>query len=263
MSDVNITSNESDSSALTAIEQQHAEMSGSLGAHVAALLGAVASGDQSAAQAARSTAVSWNQRTLVAYLDAEEKVLYPAANGRPEARLLVEALRADHETIKGLVSELAQAPDGVRAVAAATALRVAADGHLAKQDKQLLPLLAAASDVSLSDLHSKLDAAAGVATPATTSTDDDHHADGHDCTCGETDDQGYPELDARVVPHAIRHATVFGALDAVRPGKGLILVAPHDPLPLLAQLERRSPGVFDVSYVERGPEAWRLAIVRN
>jgi uncharacterized protein (DUF2249 family) len=77
------------------------------------------------------------------------------------------------------------------------------------------------------------------------------------------DPAGYPELDARAVPHAIRHATVFAALDAVRPGVGLVLVAPHDPLPLLAQLERREPGAFDVDYLERGPEAWRLAIVRR
>jgi uncharacterized protein (DUF2249 family) len=65
------------------------------------------------------------------------------------------------------------------------------------------------------------------------------------------------------VPHAIRHATIFGALDAVAPGRGLVLVAPHDPLPLLAQIEQRSPGAFDVSYIERGPDAWRLQLVRR
>ncbi|WP_246298660.1 DUF2249 domain-containing protein [Nocardioides panaciterrulae] len=86
---------------------------------------------------------------------------------------------------------------------------------------------------------------------------------GHTCTCGEVDAAGYPELDARAVPHAIRHATIFGALDAVHPGGGLVLVAPHDPLPLLAQVEQRAPGAFEVSYLERGPEAWRLQLVRR
>ncbi|WP_460871759.1 DUF2249 domain-containing protein [Nocardioides pakistanensis] len=90
-----------------------------------------------------------------------------------------------------------------------------------------------------------------------------HAEEGHHCNCGEKDAEGYPELDARAVPHAIRHATIFGALDAVRPGGGMILVAPHDPLPLLAQIEQRAPGAFEVSYVERGPEAWRLAFVRR
>jgi uncharacterized protein (DUF2249 family) len=70
-------------------------------------------------------------------------------------------------------------------------------------------------------------------------------------------------LDARQVPHHIRHATVFGALDAVRPGAGLELIAPHDPLPLLAQIEERDPGAFDITYLERGPEAWRIALDRR
>jgi uncharacterized protein (DUF2249 family) len=86
---------------------------------------------------------------------------------------------------------------------------------------------------------------------------------GHHCTCGEVDGAGYPELDARAVPHAIRHATILGALDAVAPGGGLVLVAPHDPLPLLAQVEQRHPGVFEVGYLERGPEAWRLLFTRG
>ncbi|HEU4568674.1 MAG TPA: DUF2249 domain-containing protein [Marmoricola sp.] len=77
------------------------------------------------------------------------------------------------------------------------------------------------------------------------------------------DGPGFPELDARQVPHAIRHATIFGALDVVGPGGGLVLVAPHDPLPLLAQVEQRYSGAFDVSYLERGPEAWRLLLTRS
>jgi uncharacterized protein (DUF2249 family) len=91
--------------------------------------------------------------------------------------------------------------------------------------------------------------------------DDDHEV--ASCGCGEVDPSSWPTLDARAVPHAIRHATIFGALDAVAPGRGLVLVAPHDPLPLLAQLEQRSPGAFDVDYIDRGPEVWRLAIARR
>lgn len=72
-----------------------------------------------------------------------------------------------------------------------------------------------------------------------------------------------PVLDARQVPHNIRHATVFGALDAVRAGAGLELIAPHDPLPLLAQIDEREPGAFTVTYLERGPEVWRIALDRR
>lgn len=81
------------------------------------------------------------------------------------------------------------------------------------------------------------------------------------CACGA--DHDTPELDARLIPHSIRHATIFGALGAITPGKAMILVAPHDPLPLLAQIEQREPGAFEVSYLERGPEAWRLLLARR
>jgi uncharacterized protein (DUF2249 family) len=64
------------------------------------------------------------------------------------------------------------------------------------------------------------------------------------------------------MPHAIRHATIFGALDSVSSGSGMVLVAPHDPLPLLQQLENRAPGRFSISYLERGPEAWKIQFLR-
>jgi uncharacterized protein (DUF2249 family) len=85
---------------------------------------------------------------------------------------------------------------------------------------------------------------------------------GHTCECGILDEPDYPAFDVRAVPHAIRHATVFGALESIAVGGGLILVAPHDPLPLLAQIDERMPGRFTVSYLERGPEEWRLLFVR-
>lgn len=82
----------------------------------------------------------------------------------------------------------------------------------------------------------------------------------HTCACGE-DHAALPELDARVIPHAIRHASIFGALSSLTPGKGLILIAPHDPLPLLTQIEERAPGAFEVSYLQRGPEDWKIQFV--
>ena len=74
--------------------------------------------------------------------------------------------------------------------------------------------------------------------------------------------EGLPELDATVVPHAIRHGVIFGGLESLAPGNGLILVAPHDPLPLLAQVEQRWPERYSVDYVQRGPQVWRLRFVR-
>jgi uncharacterized protein (DUF2249 family) len=83
------------------------------------------------------------------------------------------------------------------------------------------------------------------------------------CECGVLDHQPLPELDVRSVPDSIRHATVFGALDSLSFNGGLLLVAPHDALPLLAQIQRRTPNQFEVIYLKRGPDHWRLQFTRT
>jgi len=82
------------------------------------------------------------------------------------------------------------------------------------------------------------------------------------CGCGEHE-ASEPELDVRQIPHQIRHATVFGALSAIRPGQSMILTAHHDPKPLLDQIADREGGTIAVSYLQQGPEAWRLRLQRN
>ena len=87
-------------------------------------------------------------------------------------------------------------------------------------------------------------------------------AGSHTCACGDAHSHELPELDARAIPHAIRHASIFGALDSVTSGGGLVLVAPHDPLPLLDQARVRYGDAFQVTYLQRGPEAWKLQFLR-
>ena len=82
------------------------------------------------------------------------------------------------------------------------------------------------------------------------------------CGCHEAD-TALPELDARTIPHAIRHAAIKGALGSLPPGAGLVLGPPHDPVPLLQQVEAEAPGRYAVEYLARGPEAWKLAFVRS
>ncbi|MEI2732237.1 MAG: DUF2249 domain-containing protein [Dermatophilaceae bacterium] len=82
------------------------------------------------------------------------------------------------------------------------------------------------------------------------------------CTCGH-EDHADPELDARTIPHAIRHGAILGALAQVRPGAAMVLVAPHNPLPLLAQITEREGDAVSVSYLQEGPEAWRLRLARR
>ena len=280
-----IASSEADARAAEAVEQHHAQMAGALAARVEALVSAAAARDDQAAGKAREDLVSWCEHELMPHALAEEKAMYPAAQGKPEGRLLVEGMLGEHQVIAGLVQLLGVTAEPVRAAAAAKALQVAFENHLAKENELVLPLLVSAPDVSVAELLGGMHELLGGGGHHHGSGHDHDHglprraheagdvvdhgsiatkeAGSHSCNCGEKDSAGYPELDARAVPHAIRHATIFGALDAVRPGGGMILVAPHDPLPLLAQIEQRSPGAFDVSYVERGPEAWRLAFVRR
>lgn len=80
------------------------------------------------------------------------------------------------------------------------------------------------------------------------------------CSCGH--DDATPELDARLIPHAIRHGAVFGALSQVRPGAAMILVAPHNPQPLLAQIEEREGDAVRRSYLQEGPDSWKVLLER-
>lgn len=85
---------------------------------------------------------------------------------------------------------------------------------------------------------------------------------GHAAGCDCQDEGGLPELDARLIPHAIRHGAIFGALAQVPVGGAMVLVAPHDPKPLLAQLADREGDRVEVSYLMRGPDAWKLRFSR-
>ncbi|GAB78801.1 Uncharacterized conserved protein, DUF2249 family [Austwickia chelonae] len=80
------------------------------------------------------------------------------------------------------------------------------------------------------------------------------------CGCGH--DHDVPELDARTIPHAIRHGAVIGALGQVRPGAAMILVAPHNPLPLIAQIHDLEGEKVRHSYVQSGPDAWKILFER-
>jgi uncharacterized protein (DUF2249 family) len=269
MNDLVIASTPADAAAAEAIEQHHAQLAGALHAHVDTLVGALSRMDGDAALVARDDLVAWARRELVPHALAEEDAMYPVVHERPATRLLVDAMLAEHAVLVRLVDETADAADAVRAGVAAGALLELFESHLSKENDQLLPVLMSSPDVDLSAILGAMHEHLVEAAPGDPAEEGHgvHHASGghggHDCTCGEVDGPGYPELDARAIPHAIRHATIFGALDTVGQGSGLVLVAPHDPLPLLGQIEQRYDGQFSAEYLERGPEAWRLALVRR
>jgi uncharacterized protein (DUF2249 family) len=82
------------------------------------------------------------------------------------------------------------------------------------------------------------------------------------CNCSDTGAHSDPVLDARTIPHRIRHGAIFGALDSLNGGEAMVLVAPHDPLPLLAQARSRYPEGLEVEYLQSGPDAWHLRLAR-
>ena len=268
-----VASSASDAAAVDAVVRHHAELAGALGARVDALLsavGAVAGNGMAQVNRSRELLVDFCADELLPHAAAEEATLYPAAASDPRAGLLVEAMLAEHRVLQGLVEDV-RAPDGpVGAAATATALRVLFDVHLAKENDLILPLVAADPGVSLSailaGMHQLLGAGGEDAPPdrpgEATAAAEPHPRAACGCAGVEASDDA-PVLDVRDVPHAIRHATVFGAVGAVPVAGSLVLVAPHDPLPLLGQLDEREPGAFSVTYDQRGPDAWRVRLTRT
>ena len=248
--EVIIASSAADAEAVEAIKTHHAQLAGRLATLADGMLAAVESGGD--VDAWRTAMLDFLATELVPHAAAEEDTLYPAAARTERARPLIESMIAMHRVIGGLVDQVRTASSPVRAAAAAHALRVVFDAHLVDENERILPIVAADPDVSLTDvtdgLHELLGGHAAEAT-------------GHTCGCCETESDD-PVLDVREVPHSIRHATVFGAFDAVPDGGALVLVAPHDPIPLLHQLNERIAGRLGVQYEERGPEAWRLRLTK-
>lgn len=261
MSTIVVASNAQDAQAVEAVMEHHAELAGALGRHIEQALNTAISGDLPALEKAKQALIQWCETELIPHALAEEASMYPQAHKDPTARLLVDAMISEHRDIVALIQKIRTASNPVLVAAEANALGALFDSHLVKENEQILPLLAASKDVSLAQILGGMHELLGGA-----SVDNDNTSEGGcggECTCGHEDSSALPELDARAVPHAIRHATIFGALDSVGVGEGMVLVAPHDPLPLLNQLEGRAPGRFSIDYLERGPEVWRLQFLRN
>lgn len=71
-----------------------------------------------------------------------------------------------------------------------------------------------------------------------------------------------PFLDVRTIPPVERHPTIFSLIDHLEPGAAFQIINDHDPRPLHYQLETRYPGAFSWTYMEAGPEVWRVEISR-
>lgn len=70
-----------------------------------------------------------------------------------------------------------------------------------------------------------------------------------------------PTLQANLIPHAIRHGAIHGALETRQVGESLILVAPHNPVPLLKEVEAREER-FELEYLKEEPKEYHIKFTR-
>ncbi|WP_024793555.1 DUF2249 domain-containing protein [Tomitella biformata] len=244
-----------DATAVDTLRAQHAEILGRLTAIADGLSAAAGAAGQEFDQAFQD-GITFIGETVLPHLRIADELLYPAARASAPAKLLVEATLAGTAAIAEQGTRLERATERPRAIAAAESARALVQARFAAEDDFLLPALAASPGVDLAAIVRELGTRTPVAqAPAAA------HSHGA-CGCAESASAEAPELDVRAIPHAIRHATVFGAFDAVPAGSSMILIAHHDPIPLLNQLAERSGGRLEVAYEERGPEAWRLRLTR-
>lgn len=256
-SDVVVATNAADSAAVDDVQSRYAELLGRQAALGAAVFGAINSAGPAFDDAHRAV-LDHIEQLVRPQLRAAVEVIYPAAARVERARLLIEGLLGETHLAEQAAARIARDTDRIQIAAHVEALRVLLEALLGKVAELLLPALAETSGISLAEVAAQLPGRPSAAAQQAESAAGHGHAG---CDCGEEDEE-LPELDVRDIPHAIRHATVFGAFDAVPVGGSLMLVAPHDPIPLLHQLAERSGGSLAVGYEQRGPDAWRLRLTR-
>ncbi|UQU67820.1 DUF2249 domain-containing protein [Couchioplanes caeruleus] len=260
---------QSDRTAAAAVVAHHEQLAAALTRQVAELVEAAAIGSLRRTWAVRDALVGWVHTELLPHAYAEEEALYPAAARRPEAKLLVDGMLGEHRAIAELVTELETTPSPVAAAAAARALRAVFEAHLAKENELIVPVLVEAGDVDLAALLAGMHELLG--------EDDTPAGSGSGCGCGGCGCGGNSSaaaeapapalsidarIDVRALPHAQRHATVLAAVDAVPADGALVLVAPHAPLPLLTEIDRRYAGQFATEWLQDGPDVWQVRLQR-
>jgi uncharacterized protein (DUF2249 family) len=252
---------------IAAIRGHHEQLADRLRVLTAAVMVAVPAG---AYTAERDELLGWYRSELLPHAEAEEAALYGPAESLDATRLLVSGMLAEHRALAALIGELAEATEAMQVASAAAAARAVFAVHLSKENDLLLPAL----DIAGMDLTAALEGMHEILGHPSSPQDE------HGCGCGEhgcgdaaavTDGPrpvelvtnltiGRAELDVRALPHGTRHEIIFSKLDQLQPGESLVIVNDHDPKPLRYQTEAMWPDRFTWSYLQSGPELWRVAI---
>jgi len=190
-------------------------------------------------EAARETLTGFCTRQVVRYLLATDRVLYSVAAGAAETRLLVRALRAQHDLVAARIAALKLADSSAEVAASAHALVGLLEVCQHVERKVLIPALAVLPGVDLSALVEDVETfLAGGAL-------------------------NIPEvLDVREIPHGRRHPRIFGTYAGLAPGESFVLVNNHDPKPLRREFQATYPDQYGWDYLEAGPHRWQVRIGR-
>ena len=252
---------------IAAIRGHHEQLADRLQVLTAAVLAAVPT---EAYTAERDELLGWYRSELLPHAEAEEAALYGPAETLDATRLLVSGMLAEHRALAALIGELAEATAAMQVASAAAAARAVFAVHLSKENDLLLPAL----DIAGMNLTAALEGMQEILGHPSSSQDE------HECGCGEhgcgdavAQTEGprpvelvtnptlrRDELDVRALPHGARHEIILTKLDQLRPGESLVIMNDHDPKPLRYQTEAMWPDRFTWSYLQSGPELWRVAI---
>lgn len=70
-------------------------------------------------------------------------------------------------------------------------------------------------------------------------------------------------VDIRAIPPEQRNPRIiFDAFDSLAPGETMLIVNDHSPEMLRGRFADMRPGQFEWTYLEEGPETWRVRITR-
>ncbi|HEX6913952.1 MAG TPA: iron-sulfur cluster repair di-iron protein [Chitinophagaceae bacterium] len=70
-------------------------------------------------------------------------------------------------------------------------------------------------------------------------------------------------LNVTLIEPRLKHPTIFKHFDALKEGEAFEILNDHDPKPLYYQLLGERGNIFTWSYLEKGPQWWRVQIKKN
>ncbi len=237
-----------------ALRHHHEELAGRMAGYVEVLTGGAPGADP-------DPFIRFLREELLPHAAGEDRYLYPAVEPLIKAHGSATAtMQVDHRAIGGYVEALRQAAGRLHAArgverAEATRevtrlawqLKALFDVHLQKEEQVYMPLFTryTTPDEQQRIIRQMHEMPAG-------------GANAPDVPGGGGD----ADLDVRTLAPAGRHAVIFATFEALPPGQAFILVNDHDPKPLRYQFEAEHAGTFTWTYLEQGPEVWRVRIGR-